>query len=70
MRVPSISFGVRSAHVTVGRRGVTRTVGVPGSDAHDTSHSGHRSGAHVDGLAVVMLLTLIGLVIAGIVLFR
>ena len=34
---PSLSFGVRGAHVTVGRRGVTRTVGVPGTGVFYTS---------------------------------
>jgi hypothetical protein len=28
---PSLTFGVRGAHVTVGERGVTRTVGIPGT---------------------------------------
>jgi len=43
---PSLSFGVRGAHVTVGRRGVTRTVGIPGTGVFYTSRSGHHTGAH------------------------
>jgi hypothetical protein len=43
---PSFSVGVRGAHVTFGRRGVTRTVGIPGSGVFYTSRSGHHSGAH------------------------
>ena len=43
---PSLSLGVRGAHVTVGRRGVTRTVGIPGTGVFYTSRSGHHSGAH------------------------
>lgn len=44
---PSLSLGVRGAHVTVGRRGVTKTVGIPGTGIFYTSrhglHSGYRS---------------------------
>jgi hypothetical protein len=43
---PSFSFGVRGAHVTVGRRGVTRTVGIPGTGVFYTSRSGRHTGAH------------------------
>jgi hypothetical protein len=43
---PSLSFGVRGAHVTVGRRGVTRTVGVPGSGVFYTSRRGRHTGVH------------------------
>lgn len=43
---PSLSVGVRGAHVTFGRRGVTRTVGIPGTGVFYTSRSGHHSGAH------------------------
>jgi hypothetical protein len=31
---PSLSVGVRGAHVTVGRRCVTRTVGIPGTGVY------------------------------------
>src|SRR5437870_650582 len=43
---PSLSFGVRGAHVTVGRRGVTRTVGVPGTGVFYTSRRGRHTGVH------------------------
>ena len=43
---PSFSFGARGAHVTVGRRGVRRTVGVPGTGLFYTSRSGHHTGVH------------------------
>jgi hypothetical protein len=43
---PSFSFGVRGAHLTVGRRGVRRTVGIPGTGIFYTSRSGHHSGVH------------------------
>ena len=28
---PSVSFGVRGAHVTIGKSGVRQTVGIPGT---------------------------------------
>lgn len=43
---PSLSVGVRGAHVTLGRRGITRTVGIPGTGIFYTSRSGHHTGAH------------------------
>lgn len=43
---PSISLGVRGAHVTAGRRGVTRTVGIPGTGIFYTSRTGHHTGVH------------------------
>jgi Protein of unknown function (DUF4236) len=45
-RVPNVSVGVRSAHVTFGRRGITPTVGIPGTGVFYTSRTGHHSGAH------------------------
>lgn len=36
---PSLSVGVRGAHVTFGRRGVTRRVGIPGTGIYSTSRS-------------------------------
>lgn len=54
---PSLTFGVRGAHVTVGRRGLTRTVGVPGTGLYYTSrrglHTGYHSAAHDAPLAPV-----------------
>jgi len=43
---PSVSFGARGAHVTVGKRGVRRTVGIPGTGIFYTSLSGHHTGVH------------------------
>lgn len=39
-------MGVRGAHVTLGARGVTRTVGIPGTGMYYTSRTGHHSGFH------------------------
>jgi hypothetical protein len=38
--------GVRGAHVTFGRRGVTKTVGIPGAGIFYTSRQGTHSGYH------------------------
>ena len=43
---PSLSVGVRGAHVTMGRRGVTRTAGIPGTGIFYTSRQGYHTGAH------------------------
>ena len=43
---PSLSVGVRGAHVTVGRTGVTKTVGIPGTGVFYTSRQGYHSGYH------------------------
>lgn len=43
---PSLTFGVRGAHVTVGHGRVTRTVGIPGTGIFYTSRRGRHSGAH------------------------
>lgn len=43
---PSLSLGVRGAHVTFGRRGVTRTVGIPGTGLFYTSRGGYHTGYH------------------------
>ena len=45
-RGPSPSFGVRGAHVTVGRSGVRKTVGLPGTGVFHTSQHGWHSGVH------------------------
>jgi hypothetical protein len=45
-RGPSLSFGVRGAHLTVSRFGVRRTVGVPGTGIFVTSRKGGHSGVH------------------------
>jgi hypothetical protein len=43
---PSLSFGMRGAHVTVGRSGITKTVGIPGTGIYYTSYSGYHAGIH------------------------
>ncbi len=43
---PSFSVGVRGAHVTLGRRGVTKTVGLPGTGIFYTSRHGLHTGYH------------------------
>jgi len=43
---PSLTVGVRGAHVMLGHRGVTRTVGLPGTGIYYTSRSGYHSGIH------------------------
>ena len=42
----TLSMGVRGAHVTVGKRGVRRTFGIPGTGLFYTSRSGHHTGVH------------------------
>ena len=37
---------MRGAHLTFGHRGVTRTVGIPGTGIYYTSRSGYHSGFH------------------------
>jgi hypothetical protein len=43
---PSVSFKVCGAHLTVGRSGIRRTVGIPGTGVFVTSHDGWHSGLH------------------------
>jgi hypothetical protein len=43
---PSLTFGVRGAHVTMGRTGIAKTVGLPGTGIYYTSHDGYHSGFH------------------------
>lgn len=43
---PSISAGIRGAHITMGRTGIRRTVGIPGTGVFYTSHTGYHSGIH------------------------
>lgn len=43
---PSLSVGVRGAHVTFGGKGIQRTIGIPGSGVYYTSRSGYHSGFH------------------------
>ena len=43
---PSLSLGVRGAHVTLGRTGIRKTIGLPGSGLFYTSKQGWHTGAH------------------------
>lgn len=43
---PSFSAGVRGAHVTIGKRGVRTTAGIPGTGIFYTSRHGHHTGVH------------------------
>jgi hypothetical protein len=43
---PSLSVGVRGAHVTFGPRGVRRTGGIPRTGIYYTSQSGYHTGIH------------------------
>ncbi len=43
---PSLSLGVRGAHVTLSGSGVRKTIGLPGSGCFYTSKQGWHSGAH------------------------
>lgn len=43
---PSLSVGVRGAHVTFGPKRIQRTIGIPGSGIYYTSRSGYHSGLH------------------------
>jgi hypothetical protein len=43
---PSLSLGVRGAHVTVGGTGVTKTIGIPGTGVFYTSRQGTHTGYH------------------------
>ena len=44
MSGPSLSLGLRGAHVTIGPKGIRRTIGVPGSGLFATDFTPHRSG--------------------------
>ena len=43
---PSVTVGMRGAHLTFGNGGVTRTVGIPGTGLYYTSRTGRHSGLH------------------------
>jgi hypothetical protein len=43
---PSLSVGVRGAHVTLGRKGIRKTVGIPGTGIYYTSYNGYHTGFH------------------------
>ena len=43
---PSVTVGMRGAHLTLGRRGVTRTISIPGSGIYYTSRTGYHTGFH------------------------
>jgi hypothetical protein len=65
---PSLSLGVRGAHVTFGRNGVTRTVGIPGTGIYYPSRAGQHTGAHYDGSLLgwaIVILAAAGLVLTA-----
>jgi hypothetical protein len=43
---PSLSLGMRGAHVTFGSHGIRKTVGIPGTGIYYTSQSGYHTGIH------------------------
>ncbi|HYB90685.1 MAG TPA: DUF4236 domain-containing protein [Candidatus Binataceae bacterium] len=43
---PSLTMGVRGAHVTIGGTGIRKTVGIPGTGIYYTSRRGYNSGLH------------------------
>ncbi|MBF6569116.1 MAG: DUF4236 domain-containing protein [Candidatus Binataceae bacterium] len=43
---PSVTVGMRGAHMTFGRTGIRRTIGVPGTGIYYTSHTGSHTGYH------------------------
>lgn len=57
---PSLSLGIRGAHVTLGRSGIRRTVGIPGTGLFwthlDGNHTGVHTAAHFGGRLVDPLL--------------
>jgi hypothetical protein len=55
---PSLTAGIRGAHLTINCRGVTRSAGIPGTGIYYTSRSGRYTGvhsAHRDGRGGVLL---------------
>ena len=70
-------MGMRGAHVTVGPRGVRRTVGIPGSGVYYTEATGLHTGvhsAHVDGpvsramnVIVDVVAQVVGTIIVGVI---
>jgi hypothetical protein len=55
---PSLSLGMRGAHITFGRRGITRTVGVPGTGVFYTHIDGYHTGVHATGAGWLWLLVI------------
>jgi hypothetical protein len=43
---PSLTLGVRGAHVTLGPKAITKTVGLPGTGIYYTDRHGYHSGMH------------------------
>lgn len=43
---PSLTLGVRGAHVTLGPKAITKTIGLPGTGIYYTNRHGYHSGAH------------------------
>ena len=70
---PSLTVGMRGAHVTFGHRGVAHTVGIPGTGIYYTSRSGQHTGysAHtetpVDPVAQHTAERVAGILVVGII---
>jgi hypothetical protein len=71
---PSLTVGMRGAHVTFGHRGVTHTVGIPGTGIYYTSRSGQHTGYHsahtetpVDPVAQHTAERVAGILVVGII---
>ncbi|HLI35225.1 MAG TPA: DUF4236 domain-containing protein [Terriglobia bacterium] len=78
---PSLSLGVRGAHLTVARSGIRRTVGIPGTGIFATSQEGwhtgmpfHEAAGRLTGwrrvahdVILAVALAIAGIVIAGII---
>ena len=58
---PSLSMGVRGAHVTFGRRGVTRTVGIPGTGIYYTSRTRYHTGRPFGAPGKAMIDAVVGM---------
>ena len=78
---PSVSVGVRGAHLTLGRRGVTRTVGIPGTGIFYTSRAGRQTALHSApppedvepagaGVPLVVAIVVLGLVVLAVLASR
>ena len=71
---------MRGAHITVGRRGIKKTVGAPGTGVYYTSRSGHHTGVNYlsldkglseqPGLLLPLILLAVALLVLLAVLLR
>jgi hypothetical protein len=66
---PSLSLGMRGAHVTFGHGRVTRTIGIPGTGVFYTHTDGRHTGFHSTGYSWLWFVV-IALLIAALVSSR